>query len=505
MPPVREPSFGRYELLGRLAQGGGGSVFVARSGAELVALKTLRRDRADDEELISMFLDEARLTVRFDHPSCIRGYGYGQRCGVYYLALEYVHGVTLFELVRLARRDLRLLPALPIVGAVAAAAEALDHAHSLSDSAGRPFHLVHRDVSPSNVMVALDGSCRLVDFGVARAETGRPATRLGVVKGKYAYMSPEHIRGKVVDRRSDLFSLGVVLYEALAARALFHAGTPEETFARIHARPLPSLLGVVEGADHDLDDILARALELEPDDRFQTGAEMAAALRGWCVGRGLAEPRSALAALVAERVPELAASAVAVAAARQEGADPAPLVAALRLVSPDPEELPLGGGPDPRDFHVDAGLAHPSLGAPVAALTSARDAAVASSPSVRVSALPRPEDGPGGDDPTIPPDRELRPPIAARPDLPISDDAAPTVPPHAPLFVPPRPPTVLASGIGDAGPTLRPDDGPASTPAGAVRRGYPWRVGWAAVAAGFGLGSAAGAGLVAALLRALAA
>ncbi len=275
--------FAHYEVLGRLATGGSANIFLAREPLDdgtrrLACLKTLRPELAQREDFVAMFVDEARLVAQFDHPSCVEIYGYGRERDVLYIALEYILGESISEMVRGLTETLeeRIMVALSVV---ASAAEALHHAHELRDQNGRPYNLVHRDVSPENVMVTYDGRTKLLDFGIAKAETGRAATATGVVKGKFSYMSPEQIMADDLDRRSDIFSLGVVLHECITQRPLYGPAAPREVAAQILGMPAARLSNEVSGVPQDLDVVCARALERELPNRYATALEFATALR----------------------------------------------------------------------------------------------------------------------------------------------------------------------------------------------------------------------------------
>lgn len=279
-------TFGRYEVLARLATGGTANIFLARQpGAagfhKLVCLKTLLPARASDQDFVAMFLDEARLAACLSHPNCVQIYDLGRARGVYYISMEYILGETLWNLLTTVRKFRTPLPPGDVAAIVAAACEGLHHAHELRDPEGRSYNLVHRDVSPQNIMVSFDGHTKVLDFGIAKAETGRVPTTAGIVKGKFAYMSPEQIAGGELDRRSDIFSLGIVLFECLSSRRLFRGDSPEEIARLILEQRAPRLSEVVGDIPSPLEAICARALEPRPGHRFQTALDMRDALRAY--------------------------------------------------------------------------------------------------------------------------------------------------------------------------------------------------------------------------------
>ncbi|MBK7072166.1 MAG: protein kinase [Myxococcales bacterium] len=219
--------FGHFTLGKRLARGGMAEVFLARQrGPEgfdrKVAVKRILPHLAETADFVRMFLSEARLAARLSHPNIVHIYELGQVGGDYFIAMEYVDGIHAGQLISHAERE-RLPPELVArIGADAAAA--LAYAHRLEDADGTPLALVHRDVSPHNLMVSFDGVTKLVDFGIAKAAIKADETRPGVVKGKYAYMSPEQTVGRALDGRSDVFSLGVVLWELMAGKTIVDRG-----------------------------------------------------------------------------------------------------------------------------------------------------------------------------------------------------------------------------------------------------------------------------------------
>ena len=227
---VSEPAgikFGHFTLGKRLARGGMAEVFLARQrGPEgfdrRVAVKRILPHLAETADFVRMFLSEARLAARLSHPNIVHIYELGQVDGDYFIAMEFVDGIHAGQLIAHAERE----PVPPeLVARIGAdAAGALAYAHRLEDADGQPLQLVHRDVSPHNLMISSDGVTKLVDFGIAKAAIKADETRPGVVKGKYAYMSPEQTVGRPLDGRSDVFSLGVVLWELLAARTIVDRG-----------------------------------------------------------------------------------------------------------------------------------------------------------------------------------------------------------------------------------------------------------------------------------------
>jgi serine/threonine-protein kinase len=275
-------TLGRYELIGSLARGGMATVYLARHSGEagfqrLYAIKVLHAHLSDDEAFVDMMLDEARLAARLHHPNVVPIVDLGTQDGAHYVVMEYIEGCS-FSALLSKHRDER--PARIIVPIVLDALAGLHAAHTLTDDDGNPMNLVHRDVSPQNVLVGVDGTARLIDFGVAKAESRIHSTRPGQMKGKLAFMAPEQVKNaSKADRRSDIFSAGVMLWSALTGRKLFLADSDAETLHNILHLEIapPSTMGHKPAAA--LDAVVLRALERDPEKRFQTALEMEEALR----------------------------------------------------------------------------------------------------------------------------------------------------------------------------------------------------------------------------------
>ena len=270
----------RYELIGELASGGMATVYLARLAGvggfqRFVAIKRLHPHLAGEEEFIEMFLDEARLAAGIHHPHVVPILEVGQTENGYYLVMEYIEGDTLARIVARALSGGQGVPRSILLRILLDTLAGLHAAHELNDAHGQTVNLIHRDCSPQNVLVGVDGCSRITDFGVARATSRIASTRTDRVKGKLAYMSPEQAKGDGdIDRRSDLFAMGVILWEVLAGRRLFKADSERETMRRIMIEPIPRLSSILTDLHPALDDVCARALDRDPDRRFQTAAEM---------------------------------------------------------------------------------------------------------------------------------------------------------------------------------------------------------------------------------------
>ena len=299
---------GRYEPIRRLAVGGMAEIFLARlpgvgiEGFEkLVVLKKILPQHALDPDLLRMFVDEARLSATLTHPHVTEVYDVGTDGDAPFFAMEYVHGANLRELLRAqARRSAAPLPLGPALTIVAAAADGLHYAHERLGPGGEPLGIVHRDVSPSNVLVSFDGAVKVSDFGIAKWAFQRTRTQEGTLKGKFAYMSPEQCRGQAVDRRSDVFALGTILYELTSGTAPFAGDSDLEILNQIatgQARPpeWPAALGPYPPA---LAAIVMRALAPQPEARFAGMRDLQVALEGFAREAGLGLSPVALTALM---------------------------------------------------------------------------------------------------------------------------------------------------------------------------------------------------------------
>ena len=274
----------RYELVAEIASGGMATVFLARlSGMggfqKFVAIKRLHPHLAGEQEFVEMFLDEARLAAGIHHPNVVSILEVGASERGYYLGMEYIEGDTLARLLARAATSGQRLPRPVALKIVLDTLTGLHAAHELKDEMGQPTELVHRDVSPQNVLVGLDGICRITDFGVARAATRLSATRVGQLKGKIAYMAPEQAMGKSdIDRRADVFAAGIVLWEVLAGRRLFKSENEAATLSRVLTEEIPDVCEVATDVPREIGDVVMKALQRDPEARFPTCAHFADAL-----------------------------------------------------------------------------------------------------------------------------------------------------------------------------------------------------------------------------------
>ncbi|MEM9070574.1 MAG: serine/threonine-protein kinase [Myxococcota bacterium] len=302
---------GGYELVRKVAAGGMATVFVARKDDTPFALKVIHQHLSQDWEAMRWFIDEALISIRLRHPNIVRVDELGEENGLYYLAMEYVHGCTLAELmVALAKRRRRLKPWLA-AWIAREVAFALDAAHRLADEQGDPLGVIHRDVSPQNVMLGHDGAVKLTDFGIAQAGGRAERTRQGEIRGKIRYMAPEQVVGGQLDARLDVFALGVVLWEMLAQRRLYADLNTHELMEAVRSPEVKRPSSYRDDVPPQLEGIVLNSLAAERDARFQTAALFGELLDEARKDR-LDDPKGALAELVKETLgPKLLAGAQA--------------------------------------------------------------------------------------------------------------------------------------------------------------------------------------------------
>lgn len=296
--------FGRYQLLKKIASGGMGQVLLAKKGeddfAKLVVLKRILPHLVEDEEFFSMFRDEAKITMRLDHPNIARINEFGLEDGIHFIEMEYVAGDDIRRMEKQAAAQGKGIPIGIILRIIADAAAGLDYAHKAVDTKGSPLNLVHRDVSPQNVLIGFDGSVKLIDFGVAKAAGRAQHTATGILKGKFPYMSPEQARGEDLDRRSDIFALGIILWEQLTGRRLFKADGDLATQRLVRACEVPPPSSVESSVPEGLDPIVLKALAKEPADRFQDAAGLRAALEDFALENAIPTSAAHLSAFMKE-------------------------------------------------------------------------------------------------------------------------------------------------------------------------------------------------------------
>ncbi len=283
-PGVGRQRVDRYELMGEIASGGMATVYLARLTGmggfqRFVAMKRLHPHLASENEFVEMFLDEARIAARIHHPNVVPILEVGASTVGYYLVMEYIEGDTLARLLARAASTGKKLPVSIALRVAIDMLSGLHAAHELHDDLNQPVNLVHRDVSPQNVLVGQDGIARITDFGVARAASRLTATRVGQLKGKIAYMAPEQAAGaEDLDRRADVFSSGIVVWEALAQKRLFKAENEAATLSRVIAEPVPLLFQIAPQVSKEVSGVVMRSLDRDVNKRFPSCAAFADAL-----------------------------------------------------------------------------------------------------------------------------------------------------------------------------------------------------------------------------------
>ena len=280
-------TMGRYRLCFELASGGMATVYLARAEGpagfeKLVALKRIHPHLAKETEFVEMFLDEARLASRVNHPNVCSVFDFGEADGTYYIAMEFVLGETVGRLLKALSRDRARMdhPMFPgfVARIIADACEGLHAAHQLKGDKGQPLNVVHRDISPQNLFVAYDGTVRVVDFGIARAVGQLHETRTGTVKGKLAYMSPEQSRKLILDRRADVWALGIVAWELACGKRLFRRETEVDTILAVVSDEVPTPSALHPSIPAGLDLIILKALSRDRDQRYDTARALGRAL-----------------------------------------------------------------------------------------------------------------------------------------------------------------------------------------------------------------------------------
>jgi serine/threonine-protein kinase len=257
------------------------AVALGSSGfRKLAVVKLIRPQYASDPDLIEMFLDEARLCARLNHPNIVQTYDVGVDDGQHLMAMEYLDGVSFNAAISRIGRDAGSLPFALRAKVLLEVLEGLRYAHELKDYDGKPLQIVHRDVTPHNIFITYEGQVKLLDFGIAKAATSSVQTATGVIKGKLTYMAPEQAFGDPVDARADLYAVGVMLWEALSGRRRFPAGLSDAAmFTRVASGEVPEAPNAAaQGLPEELDALILRALASKREERFQSAAELHAAL-----------------------------------------------------------------------------------------------------------------------------------------------------------------------------------------------------------------------------------
>ncbi|HMY18499.1 MAG TPA: serine/threonine-protein kinase, partial [Polyangium sp.] len=268
---------GKYKFIASLGGGGMADVYLAvvegpARVTKLQVVKRLRRDYLDDPDHVEMFLDEARLAARLNHPNVVQTFEVSESEGEYFLAMEYLDGVPFNRILNRARN--KPPPPGVLLKILADTLLGLHYAHELTEYDGQPLHIVHRDVSPHNIVVTYEGQTKLLDFGIAKSEARSIETRAGVVKGKISYMSPEQARAKPLDRRADIFVVGILLWESMAGTKIWEKATDMEVLHRLALGDMPDLRDVRPDTPEAILKIIKKAFHPDPEGRYDTAAQM---------------------------------------------------------------------------------------------------------------------------------------------------------------------------------------------------------------------------------------
>lgn len=287
---MRQPvPFGKYVLLERISVGGMAEVFKAKSfGVEgfekIFAVKRILPSLAEDSVFIDMFIDEAKICGQLNHANICQIFELGRVGDSHFIAMEYIWGKDLLQIQNRFRKNRELMKPEMAAFIVAKLCEGLDYAHKKRDPNGNPLHIIHRDISPQNVLMSYEGEIKIIDFGIAKAASRSSQTQAGVLKGKFGYMSPEQVRGKALDRRSDVFAIGTILYELLTADRLFTGDSDFETLEKVRNVNVPPPSRVNPAIPAELDRIILKSLAAEIEERYQWAGEMHEDLQAFLMG-----------------------------------------------------------------------------------------------------------------------------------------------------------------------------------------------------------------------------
>lgn len=282
----------KYRVVRRLEAGGMAEVFVGEAHSmqgfkKAVAIKRVLPHLAQNAKFIQMFLDEARLSARLNHANIVSVFDIGTADDTYFLVMEFVDGGNLKKIIEAVRKQRGQFPLKEAIYICMEACRGLSYAHEVTDDHGEPLHIVHRDISPPNIMITKRGEVKVTDFGLAKASTQLEKTDPGVVKGKFSYLAPEAASGLEVDARADVFSLGIVLWEMLAGRRLFLGENDYQTVKLVQQANIPRLSPLNREVDEGFEEVLFKALTRNPADRYQSAREFGDALAGYLFGRQL--------------------------------------------------------------------------------------------------------------------------------------------------------------------------------------------------------------------------
>jgi eukaryotic-like serine/threonine-protein kinase len=309
MPEPQPHQQQRYRVIEKLASGGMAEVFRAESAGlegfkKQVAIKRVLPHLSQKKKFISMFLDEARLSAHLSHSNCVQVFDIGVGDNAYFIVMEYVDGADLKAILEALKKQGRTIATEEAVFIAIKICEGLSYAHELIDSDGRPFTVVHRDMSPPNVLITKYGEIKIVDFGLAKASSQLEKSEPGIIKGKFSYLAPEAALGQEVDHRADIFAVGTILWEMLSGRRLFLGDTDFATVKLVQQAIVPPLSKINSSVPTALDTIVAKSLARDPAQRFQTARELAVALNELLFRQGRAVGSFRIAQLVQSAIRE---------------------------------------------------------------------------------------------------------------------------------------------------------------------------------------------------------
>jgi|GEM_PF-1242379 serine/threonine-protein kinase len=281
----------RYQVIERIDAGGMAEVFKAEATSmqgfqKLVAIKRVLPSLTKNQRFIRMFLDEAKVSLHLNHTNCVQVFDLGIADGTYFIVMEFIDGTNLKNVLEYVVSQKMQLPVEQVVYIAIEICKGLAHAHNKRDLEGRPLHIVHRDISPPNVLMSREGEIKITDFGLAKAQSQVEQTDPGVVKGKFGYLSPEAANGEGVDLRTDVFAVGILLWEMLMGRRLFLGKSDYETLKQVQVAKIPDMQSVRSDVPHQLVEIIERALAKDINRRYQDARSLAEALADFLYGFG---------------------------------------------------------------------------------------------------------------------------------------------------------------------------------------------------------------------------
>ncbi|MGD8882709.1 MAG: protein kinase [Desulfobacterales bacterium] len=282
MTDFEPKKFGKYQLLDKIAVGGMAELYRAKVTREYgfekqVAIKKILPHLSDEGNLVKAFIDEAKLAALLQHENIVQIYDFGNLNGEYFIAMEYLFGKDLRKLTYKAKEKAAPIDLESTLYVISRVCAGLDYSHNLKDLKGKPLNIIHRDINPQNIFITYEGQVKIIDFGIAKAASHNSTTHEGLIKGKLAYMSPEQANGKTIDRRSDIFSTGIILYELLAGQRMFQ-GEVMQIYSRVRDAVYKPLESLVPDLPARLHEVVQHALAKEPDERYQSCGEMLADL-----------------------------------------------------------------------------------------------------------------------------------------------------------------------------------------------------------------------------------